>query len=283
MEFQFGTNWSRFSQLTGGVIAQPLAMEGVFSFFLESAFLGLLLFGEKRLGRIGHWWAGFHGVLRHRGSRVSSSWSPTPGCSIPSPTTACADGSFEVASFWGVLGNPWGLIQYAHVMSGALTTGAFAMAAAGAFYLLSNRATDYGRIFVRVGVIAGVIATVVQIFPTGDLHGRYMASHQPVTTAGMEALFHTQAGAPIVIFGQPDVERQTHRQSARGQPRTQFSHLWNHRGRGEGSQRFSNRRLAHQRSAPVFRLPRHGGPGDDLRRDHGSSRLFCSGAAFYSA
>src|SRR5690349_4031304 len=59
MEFQFGTNWARFSQLTGGVIAQPLAMEGVFSFFLESAFLGLFLFGESRLSRIGHWWAAF--------------------------------------------------------------------------------------------------------------------------------------------------------------------------------------------------------------------------------
>ncbi len=59
MEFQFGTNWARFSQLTGGVIAQPLAMEGVFSFFLESACLGLVLFGEKRLGRVGHWWATF--------------------------------------------------------------------------------------------------------------------------------------------------------------------------------------------------------------------------------
>ncbi len=59
MEFQFGTNWARFSQLTGGVIAQPLAMEGVFSFFLESAFVGLFLFGEKRLSRIGHWWVGF--------------------------------------------------------------------------------------------------------------------------------------------------------------------------------------------------------------------------------
>src|SRR5579884_2115177 len=59
MEFQFGTNWSRFSQATGGVIAQPLAMEGVFSFFLESAFLGMFLFGHKRLGRVAHWWTGF--------------------------------------------------------------------------------------------------------------------------------------------------------------------------------------------------------------------------------
>ena len=57
MEFEFGTNWARFSQLSGGVIGQPLAMEGVFSFFLESAFLGLFLYGEKRLGPRGHWWA----------------------------------------------------------------------------------------------------------------------------------------------------------------------------------------------------------------------------------
>src|SRR6201985_2335948 len=59
MEFEFGTNWARFSQLSGGVIGQPLAMEGTFSFFLESAFLGLFLFGERRLGKIGHWWAAF--------------------------------------------------------------------------------------------------------------------------------------------------------------------------------------------------------------------------------
>ncbi len=208
MEFQFGTNWSRFSQLTGGVIAQPLAMEGVFSFFLESAFLGLFLFGEKRLGRIGHWWAAFMLFLGTWLSGffivIADAWMQHPVAYNRLP-----DGSFEVASFWGVLANPWGLIQYSHVMSGALTTGAFAMAATGAFYLLSNRAIAYGRIFVRVGVIAGLIATIIQIFPTGDLHGRYMANHQPVTTAAMEALFATQAGAPIVIFGQPNVERQT--------------------------------------------------------------------------
>lgn len=208
MEFQFGTNWSRFSQLTGGVIAQPLAMEGVFSFFLESAFLGLLLFGEKRLGPIGHWWAA---LMMFIGTWLSGFFIVIADAWMQHPVAynRLPDGSFEVSSFWGVLGNPWGLIQYAHVMTGALTTGAFAMAATGAFYLLNNRAAAYARIFVRVGVIAGVIATILQIFPTGDFHGRYMAFHQPVTVAAMEALFHTQAGAPIVIFGQPDVERRT--------------------------------------------------------------------------
>lgn len=207
MEFQFGTNWSQFSRATGGVIGQPLVMEGVFSFFLESAFLGLFLFGEKRLSRWGHWWAGF---LVFLGSWLSGFFIIAADAWMQHPVAyqRLPDGSFQVTSFWGVLLNPWAQLQYAHNMSGAAITGSFVMAAVGAFYLLSNRHADYGRIFLRVGVIAGFIFSTLQIFPTGDLHGRYMAKHQPVTTAAMEALFHTQRGAPIVIMGQPDVERQ---------------------------------------------------------------------------
>ena len=207
MEFQFGTNWARFSQITGGVIAQPLAMEGVFSFFLESAFLGLFLFGEKRLGRKGHWWAAFMVFV---GSWLSGFFIVAADAWMQHPVAynRLADGSFEVTSFWGVLMNPWALIQYAHTMCGALITGAFAMAALGAFYLLNNRDVEYARASVRIGVIAGVVASAMQIFPTGDLHGKLMAKHQPATTAGMEALFHTPQGAPMVILGQPDVEKQ---------------------------------------------------------------------------
>jgi cytochrome d ubiquinol oxidase subunit I len=207
MEFQFGTNWARFSEFTGGVIAQPIAMEGVFSFFLESAFLGLFLFGERRLGRKGHWWAAFMVFV---GSWLSGFFIVAADAWMQHPVAyrILPNGRFEVTSFWGVLMNPWGLIQYAHTMSGALTTGAIAMAALGAFYVLNRRDCEFGKIFLRVGVVAGIIATTVQIFPTGDLHGRYMAQHQPAATAGMEALFHSEAGAPMVILGQPDVEHQ---------------------------------------------------------------------------
>ncbi len=207
MEFQFGANWARFSELTGAVIAQPVAMEGVFSFFLESAFLGLFLFGEQRLGPKGHWVAGFMVFL---GSWLSGFFIVAANAWMQHPVgfERLADGAFEVRSFSGLLMNPWAWIQYSHVMSGAVITGAFAMAAAGAYYILSERSVDYGKIFVRVGVIAGAIASVAQIFPTGDLHGRYMAQYQPVTTAAMEALFHTQKGAPLVLIGQPDVERE---------------------------------------------------------------------------
>src|SRR4051794_25069985 len=138
MEFQFGTNWARFSQLTGGVIAQPLAMEGVFSFFLESAFLGLLLFGENRLSRVAHWWAAFMVFV---GSWLSGFFIVAADAWMQHPVAfrMLPNGAFEVTSFLGLLMNPWAIIQYAHTMSGALITGAFALASTGAFYLLSER------------------------------------------------------------------------------------------------------------------------------------------------
>jgi len=205
MEFQFGTNWSHFARLTGGVIGQPLVMEGVFSFFLESAFLGLFLYGEKRLGPKGHWWAAF---LVFLGSWLSGFFIIVTDAWMQHPVAyqRFADGSFQVISFWGLLFNPWALLQYAHNMSGAVITAAFVMSAVGAYYLLEGIFIEQGRIFLRVGVIGGVIFSILQIFPTGDLHGRYMAQHQPVTTAAMEGLFKTETGAPIVILGQPDEE-----------------------------------------------------------------------------
>jgi len=207
MEFQFGTNWSHFSRVTGGVIGQPLVMEGVFSFFLESAFLGLFLYGEKRLSPIGHWWSS---VLVFLGSWLSGFFIIVTDAWMQHPVAyeRATDGSFQVISFWGLLFNPWALLQYAHNMSGAVITGAFVMSAVGAYYLIEGKFTEQAHIFLRLGVIAGLIFCIVQIFPTGDLHGRYMAKHQPVTTAAMEGLFKTETGAPIVIMGQPDEENQ---------------------------------------------------------------------------
>jgi cytochrome bd ubiquinol oxidase subunit I len=207
MEFQFGTNWSHFSRVTGGVIGQPLVMEGVFSFFLESAFLGLFLFGERRLSRVGHWAAA---VAVFLGSWLSGFFIIVTDAWMQHPVAfqKGSDGSFQVTSFWGLLLNPWALIQYAHNMSGAVITGAFVMAAVGAFYLLENKFVEDGRAFLRLSVVVGLIACAVQIFPTGDLHGRYMAHHQPATTAAMEGLFKTEAGAPMVILGQPDAEHE---------------------------------------------------------------------------
>jgi len=206
MEFQFGTNWAEFSKAAGGVIGQPLAMEGVFSFFLESSFLGLFLFGEKRLGRVGHW---LSALLVFLGSWLSGylivatdAWMQYPVGYRLRP-----GGDIELASFWALILNPWALGQYAHNMTGAVQTGCFVMAAVGAFYLLTSRHIEYAKSFVRVGVVVGVIAAVVQMAPTGDFQGVMIARHQPVTLAAMEGLFRSQQGAPLAILGQPDVEK----------------------------------------------------------------------------
>jgi cytochrome d ubiquinol oxidase subunit I len=117
-----------------------------------------------------------------------------------------ADGHFEMLSFWQLLLNPWAILQYMHNMTGAVVTGSFVMAAVGAFYLLEGKSQEYGRIFLKVGVIAGVISSILIIFPTGDLAGKYVAQNQPAAIAAMEGLFSSQVGAPIVLMGQPNEE-----------------------------------------------------------------------------
>ena len=205
MEFQFGTNWSEFSRRTGGVIGMPVAMEGIFSFFLESAFLGLFLFGEKRLSRWGHWAAAF---LVFLGSWISGFFIIVANAWMQHPVgyQLLPNGVFEVRSFWALMLNPWAWLEYAHNMSGAVITGAFVMSSVGALYLLQRRDEECGRTFLKLGVIVGFLSCAAQIFPTGDLHGKYMAKHQPAAIAGMEGLFHSEKGAPLVVMGQPDFE-----------------------------------------------------------------------------
>jgi cytochrome bd ubiquinol oxidase subunit I len=207
MEFQFGTNWSHFSRFAGGVIGQTLAMEGMFAFFLESAFLGLFLFGEKRLSPRAHWWSA---VAVFVGSWLSGYFIIATDAWMQHPTghQFAPDGSVQLASFWALVLNPWAWWQYAHNMSGAVITGAFVMASVGAFYLLWDKFNDYGKIFVSTGVVAAFIATLLQLFPTGDGQGRMVTQHQPATLAAMEALFVSQPGAPLVIIGQPNVAEQ---------------------------------------------------------------------------
>ena len=199
MEFQFGTNWSQFSRVTGGVIGQPLAMEGVFAFFLESAFLGLFLFGEKRLSPLGHWGSA---LMVWLGSWISGFFIIVTNAWMQHPVAyrVLPNGTYELTSFWEFFMNPWAWLEYAHNMSGAVITGSLVVCAVGALYLLENKSVEHARVFLRVGVIAGCISCIAQVFPTGDLQGRYMAKHQPAAVAGMEGLFKSQPGAPIVLM-----------------------------------------------------------------------------------
>jgi cytochrome bd ubiquinol oxidase subunit I len=206
MEFQFGTNWARFSKAAGGVIGQTLAMEGVFSFFLESSFLGVFLFGEKRMSPKAHWVAAF---LVFLGSWLSGYFIIATDAWMQHPVGYQVNDKGEIllTSFWALLLNPWCIWQYLHNMTGSVVTASFVMAAVGAFYLLSHKHEAYGRTFVRLGVISGAIASFLMAFPTGDGQGKNIAFHQPVTLAAMEGLFESEHGAPLAILGQPDMEK----------------------------------------------------------------------------
>jgi len=206
MEFQFGTNWALFARAAGGVIGQTLAMEGVFSFFLESTFLGLFLYGEKRLGGGWHW---FSSLMVFVGSWLSGFFIIATNAWMQHPVghEVTPSGEIVLRSFSALLLNPWILWQYPHTIIGSVVTASFLMAAVGAFYLLSGRDVEPGRLFLRTGVAAGAVATVLMLTPTGDGQGKMIASSQPVTLAAMEGLFQTVEGAPMALIGQPDMEK----------------------------------------------------------------------------
>ncbi len=207
MEFQFGTNWARFSQFAGGVVGTTLAMEGMFAFFLESSFLGILLYGEKRVSPRVHFLAS---VALFVGSWLSGYFIIATNAFMQHPVGYAVgpDGRLELASFWAFVGNPWALWQYAHNMSGAAVTGSFVVAGISAFWLLLGRFREVASRTMRLAVVTAAIASVVQIFPTGDRAGKMVADHQPATLAAMEGLFQTQKGAPIAMIGQPDMDRE---------------------------------------------------------------------------
>lgn len=206
MEFQFGTNWSRFSKAAGGVIGHTLAMEGLYAFFLESSFLGLLLYGEKILGRVGHWFAALAVWL---GSWLSGYLIVATNAWMQRPTgyRLGPGGQILLDSWWSLVFNDWAFWQYTHTITGGVITGAFVMSGVGALYLLLKKQEDFARTFLRLGVTVGVIASIVALFPTGDQQGMLVARHQPATLAAMEAHFTTGEAAPMFILGQPDVER----------------------------------------------------------------------------
>lgn len=204
LEFQFGTNWARFSQAAGGVIGQTLAMEGMFAFFLESTFLGLLVWGERRLGPRRHFGAA---VALFLGSWLSGYFIVATDAFMQHPVgySVATDGTLQLAGFWTFLLNPWAVIQYLHNMMGALVTGSFAMASVAAFWLLRGEHRETSTVSLRLGVAGGLVSSLLVAFPTGDLQGKLVARHQPAALAAMEGRFNSGPRAELNMIGQPNV------------------------------------------------------------------------------
>jgi cytochrome d ubiquinol oxidase subunit I len=204
MEFQFGTNWARFARFAGGVIGMTLAMEGMFAFFAESAFLGLFVFGEKKLGPRGHLVVT---ILLFLGSWLSGWFIITTNAFMQHPQgyAVGADGNLHLADVGAFMFNRWVFWQYAHTMCAAVITGAFVVAAVGAYWTLMARHEEVARRSLKLGVIVGLIASLLQLFPTGDRRGKLVAEYQPAALAAMEGRFQTSSQAELALVGQPNV------------------------------------------------------------------------------
>lgn len=204
LEFQFGTDWSRFSTYSGGVIGQTLGMEGMFAFFLESTFLGLLIWGEKRFGPRLHFLAA---MALFAGSWLSGYFIVATDAFMQHPVgyALAANGTLQLASFWGFVLNPWAVIQYLHTMMGAVVTGSFVVAAVGAYWVLRGIHSGPATLNLKAGVLAGLVASLLVAMPTGDLQGKLVARHQPLTLAAMEGRFQSGPRAEMNVIGQPNV------------------------------------------------------------------------------
>lgn len=205
LEFQFGTNWAKFSELTGGVIGQTLAMEGMFSFFLESSFLALFIFGEKLMSQKLHFLTGFLVFLGSWASGylilATNAWMQHPvGYEI------LQNGKFVLNHFGELFSNPWLFPAFLHNQMASIVTSSFVIVSIGAFYILRQKHVAFGKVLLKTGIVAGFISTVLVAFPTGDWNAKNVAKYQPASFAAMEGIFETEkAGSEIVLVGQPNM------------------------------------------------------------------------------
>lgn len=201
MPFQFGTNWSRFIAATSDSIGSLMTYEVLTAFFLESAFLGVLLFGRTLVPRWAHVMSA---LLVALGTLLSSFWILATNSWMQTPTGyKIVDGRFVPQSMMAIIFNPSFPYRLAHTVTAFLVTTAFVILAVGAHYLLKGRAPDESRVMVRMSLFFLTIAVPVQIV-LGDAHGLNTLKYQPTKIAAMEGLWETRTRVPANLFSIPD-------------------------------------------------------------------------------
>ncbi|WP_456031027.1 cytochrome ubiquinol oxidase subunit I [Senegalimassilia anaerobia] len=206
MEFSFGTNWADYSRFVGDIFGAPLAAEALFAFFLESVFLGVLLFGRNKVSSLFYtvsaWlvWAG--SCLSALWILIANSWMQTPA-----GAELAADGSKAVITdFLAAAFNPSTLPRYTHVVVALLIMGAFASLAVGAWYLLRGKHADFAMKTIRVGAVVGIVASCALIV-TAHSSAVEVSQEQPTKLAMMEGMYDDEV-PPLYAFGWVDEESQ---------------------------------------------------------------------------
>jgi cytochrome bd ubiquinol oxidase subunit I len=207
LEFQFGTNFSRFSQAVANVFSPLLAFEGMTAFFLEAGFLGIMLFGWKRVPRGIHFLAtclvAFGGVLSAFWIMAANSWMQTPA------GYRLVDGQFFVTDFMSAIFNPSLSVRLSHMVMASFEAAMFAIAGISAYFLLKKKDDLFFRRSLGIALAMAALFVPLQVF-IGDENGLVVFRHQPAKLAAMEAHWetNTQGGAPFAIVAWPDMEKE---------------------------------------------------------------------------
>ncbi len=209
LEFQFGTNWSAYARFVGDVFGSPLAAEAIFAFFLESCFLGIVVFGWERVSRRMHFFSTCMVCLGAHLSAlwiiVANSWMHTPkGFKIvQGPTGPRA----EITDFWEMVFNPSTIDRLTHVLSGCWQAGAFLVVSVCAYYMLRNKHIEFARAGMKPALWFGFVAALLSLV-TGHQSAVGVAKHQPAKMAAFEGLYETKAHAPLALIGWINEEQQ---------------------------------------------------------------------------
>jgi cytochrome d ubiquinol oxidase subunit I len=198
MEFAFGTNWADYSRFVGNIFGAPLAAEGLFAFFMESVFLGVLLFGRdrvsKRLYYVSTWMVMIGALLSALWILIANSWQQTPaGYRIE-------DGKAMLTSFWAAALNPSIAQRYTHTIAGCIIAGAFVVAAISAWYLLKGRYVRQAKHSLLTGLVVGLVFSAAMPL-IGHWSAIEVAEYQPIKMAAFENVYETADRAPLYLFG----------------------------------------------------------------------------------
>ena len=210
MEFQFGTNWAAYSRFVGDVFGAPLAAEGVFAFFLESTFIGLLVFGRDKISKGMRFFAALMVAV---GTSLSgfwiiaaNSWQQTPQGHIINDELNRA----EMVNFAEVIFNPSTMVRYLHVMEGAFITASMFIVAISAYFIIKKKNMPLAKRSMKMAIVVGLVFSVLQAF-SGHSHAQLVGETQPEKLAAYEAHWETEANAPLLLFAIPDMENERNR------------------------------------------------------------------------
>ena len=200
MEFSFGNNWAEYSKMVGDIFGAPLAAEGVFAFFLESVFLGVLVFARNKVSKKTYWWSSFFVFF---GSHLSGLWIIIANSWMQTPAGyKIVNGKAVLTDFWAAALNPSTIDRYVHVILSAWITGSIVAAAIASYYLLKGIFKEYAKKLLTISVIIFAVVSMLQLV-SGHSSANVVHKYQPAKLAAFEGLWETKKNAPLSVFGIP--------------------------------------------------------------------------------